>query len=528
MNRLPVLLASVLLSLTACNASDKKTEDESTSSSSETPTPGNTPGTPPNGTQGGTMEKVAIVGALGIGFEDQHVDTSRAFPMGSSGAGGSQVSGSVSAPVTGGALALEIPQGNGATGLTEGEQTANSREWVVALIDSTKTEKIDQIVGFLGLDSGGDSMMKLPLGDASISELDFGSVSLSGADAVSSTKLDDHAKSFGLELAMLKEIANTDNIARGLKNVYANTSSDGLVYYQIQPFFIYKGNADETLNKFSTAAHIKYAPTGGDNSDFGYGFYFNVVDPATATFNNICTTDTDPLRKVLKFVPPSDLVKNSSTYNATNPLTNSGLSKTSNGGNVTCSGGEFYMSGSPGQSNYGFNFGGGGYKGAILPGIWKLLIDDKQVAAYDLAAYSPVGSDGKPIVYIPAMKLTINAENKIDKAEVKFMYWDKSTSTYTEITDFKVFNSAVTKLNLSLSDNSGINAGCSGNQISKMIQLNNPIGNVFTVSDFTDGKWRAPGDLSTTEKTATGITVSYDIAGVSVSFDFRPGSDGCN
>jgi hypothetical protein len=514
-----LILMSVLMGTSSCSPDAKDSKANSTSVETS-PTTSTAP------SSGGDGDRnVTVVGTLAVGFDDASIDTVRAFPAVQSGGNGSQVKNSISSPVVAGTLAIEIPQGGG-TNLQEG--AANGGDWAVALIDSTKAEKIDQIVGFLGIDSNGDSLMKLPINNINSAQLDFGSVSLSGSDAISSTKLEDEAKNFDLELEMLKEIASTDNLIQGLKNTYANTSADGSVFYSIQPFFIYKGNADQTINKFSAPTNIKYAPSGGDNADFGYGFYFKVKDPATATFDNICATDNDPKHKTLKFVPPSDLEKNSTTYNASNPLTNRGLTKTSGSGNVTCSFGEFYMSGTPGQQEYGFNFGGGGYAGAILPGIWKMYINDTQVAAYDLSAYSPVSSSGKPIVYIPALKLTVNPDNKIDKAEIKFYFWDKTTSEYKEVVDLNLFQSAVSKLAVTFNDNSGINAGCSGSQISEMAMLNSPTGNVFEYSSFKDGKWRAPGDLSTNEKTATGVTVSYDMAGVSISFDFRPTSDGCN
>jgi hypothetical protein len=468
---------------------------------------------------------VSIVGQLALGFETLNVDTSMAVPLGIT--GGQPLTGAVVSPITAGQVALEIPTGAGLS-LQQNNQQNNqqsSNDWAVALIDSSKTEKIEQIVGFLGLDSGADSMMNLPIGDVKGNGLDFGDISLSEGSAISSTSITDQADKFAVEVEMLNEIASTDNVTRGLKNIIANTSADGSVFYQVTPFFIYRSLMDTAKNQFSDLSTMKFAPTGaGDRSDFTYGFYFKAQDPARATFDQICNG-----QRTIAFAPPADLVKNSVTYNAANPLTSTGVVKTVNGNQVQCAVGEFYMSGSMGQASFGFNFGGGGYDGAVLPGYWRMKVDTQEVAVFDLGAYSPVGSDGKPLVYVPSVNITVDpSTNKIDKIEVKFYYWDRNTAVFKEVSDFSVFDRTVSKLKLAIIDNDGINNGCSGNRIEELINLPKPsTGSTFSVSQFGSGKWRYSGDVSGTEKVANDIGVSYEIAGMAVTFTLLASDDGC-
>ncbi len=405
--KIRVSLVSVVIALSACKPGDPK-KDESTTNAGGTAgdDSGKTEGEDKTDTDTGSKtdtdtdtddglggNKIAIVGTVGISFGTADLSAA-AFPVSRDGVRDADLGQAISAPIQAGKVALGIPTGNQAASLFEGEgecgndcspggQGGNG-DWLVAIVDKSK-EPIKQIVGVLGLDAGGgDSMIKLPVGKVTGKELDFGDVTLTD-DVVSSTgTLSEAAKSIDLQLGMLKEIASTDNVLAGFKNVFAN-SRDGKTY-AIKPFFIYKGVQTNTVGQFTNPADIKGKPdNAGQNGDFGYGFYFDVNDPMTAKFDDICPPNgSDPIT-LLSFVPPSDLEKNSVTYNEANPLTNASPIVTMQGSNRECSANEFYANGAPHQDDYSFNFGGGGYTGSILPGIWRLyarvLIELNQLEA---------------------------------------------------------------------------------------------------------------------------------------------------
>jgi hypothetical protein len=367
----------------------------------------------------------------------------------------------------------------------------------------------------------------LPVDNIKSDALDFGEVTLDADQATSSTDIADNAGSFDIELGMLKEIASTDNMTQGLKNTYANTSADGKTYYAIKPFFIYRGSSDAAENKFSTPEGIKFTSESGSATDPGYGFYFNMHDPANATFDQVCSPAADPKHKTLSFIPPSDLKKNSAIYNATNPLTNGDPTPKSEGdGTISCSSGEFYARGTAGAEQVGFNFGGGGYSGAILPGLWKMEIEDKQVAAFDLSAYSPVDKKGLPLNYVPSLKLTTK-DRKITKMEIKFYYYDKSAAQFREVEDLGIFRRSATKLGVNIDGFSPTTGSCTGDSFSITKNLETVDGNTYSLTDFNGGDVYMPGQSLGSERVTNGLAIHYDLAGVVIHFEFRPTVDKC-
>lgn len=602
---LALLPAMAACTQTASNATKATTRSSQTTESSGTDTseqaagesqqPGegsNGSGSPTNprgsGSENPTLAPhIAVVGTLAFQPEGSAIDTAMAFPLGSNAM--QQVTKAIAAPIAAGTIALEIPQdsgggqsaglalndsnnqgcgGGGGSGIglqdagnnagNNSECSTASGDWVVALIDSTKASKLEQIVGFLGLSAGADSMIKLPIANATGEKLDFGQVAVGDGNATSSTSLTDEGKKFELQLAMLNEIASTDDVTKGLKNLYANTSADGKTYYQIEPFFLYRNvlvdspafNYDAAKNVYLAPDGVNFAPaavpTGQDCApsagleEPGYGFYFKAHDPAHATFDDICSGV-----KNLALTAPGVLCKRNLGGVAPDYLTSFGHAVYShpavNTSNPDCvppgSQTDFYMRGAWGDSNLGFNFGGGGYSGAILPGVWTLKVDGTQVAEFDVSSYSPVDlSTRKPLVYVPATKVSVGGDGKITKVEVKWYFWNRdkrdgqgaSTPGYDEVTDLTVFKRAVSKLSVYLGDNSGSTAGCVGNAVEEYDNLQPTSGNTYEVTNFQHGPWGFFGDSSQAGLTATGMTVRYDIAGMSINFEYKAKHDGCN
>ncbi len=581
MRKYPVCVLVALTSFIACNkGADTKKDPSATAGASQLPTPGdNTDGSGDKKDDGTSSDKgtdtnsntntntgtnqgttVAVVGTVALS-NSAEVDQAIAFPLSSN--AGQQVVSAIKSPVSAGTVALDIPQGGGNLALNGGNfgngggPETSSGDWVVALVDSTKTNKLDQIVGFLGLDTGDDSMMKLPIGNTKASSIDFGSIAIQDGNAVSSTTLADEASKFDIQLKMLNEIASTDNVTKSLKNVYANTSADGKTFYQIIPFFVYRDvlmdspsfNYDAAKNVFLMPTAFNFmpaavpsgqdcAPSAGDDEP-GYGFYFKAADPAHATFDSICSGT-----KNLALVPPAVLCKRGQGAVAADYLTSFGhvayTHPATNSAEHECvpqaSQTDFYMRGSSGQEGFGFNFGGAGYSGAILPGVWKMNVDSTEVAQFDVSSFSPVDlTDHHPLVYVPAMKVTVDGSNKITKVEAKFYFWNAAkTDTsgmpapgYDEVTDFTVFNKSVSKIGIAIGDTSGSSAGCAGNAINENGFMTLGTGNTYQYATFQNGPWSFFGDSSQAGTIPTGITIKYEISGMSINFEYRPAHSGC-
>ncbi len=172
-------------------------------------------------------------------------------------------------------------------------------------------------------------------------ELDLGTVATgaTGSDATGPSSLAKNSEKFDLSQSVLEETAKVDSIVRHAKNLYANTTKEG-IYWQANPFYVIKGVAVAAMSAFSDPAALT-------NGCFGVGFASN--DPRS-NFAKMCKPLSDPEHLSVQVTPPDTVAQGSFVYSPTAPMTNAAVSGTVLlSGYQQCGGELFYASNSGNQ-----------------------------------------------------------------------------------------------------------------------------------------------------------------------------------
>ena len=78
---------------------------------------------------------------------------------------------------------------------------------------------------------------------------------------------------------------------------------------------------------------------------------------------------------------------------------------------------------------------GSSFAGSSPEGLWRMKVDDVEIGRWDLAAAAPYDKDGKPVIYVPAIKINTNTEGIATGFEAKFYFFDKPNNKYREVVD---------------------------------------------------------------------------------------------
>jgi hypothetical protein len=417
----------------------------------------------------------------------------------------------------------------GADGKFTASVSSRSGDVLLVAMDSTASTRLDGIRGVLSLQDDSGSLMKIPAAEGTGS-VDMGTLSpdSTGKEFKSEKKTDDVKSSFSLDVSKIKEIARTDDSARGLINVIANIQDNG-DYIFAKPYMVFKSNIQKIKNVSSASTDLTYN---------GYGLYF-IAQWAGLTMESLCGGASASNK--LALLPPSgttlklckendssqcrtyDQVTNGNTK-AVESEGNSRSSCTSDmtGQSIAANDGNFYTSNdsstSGGARPLNFNWGGGGYDGQLASGVWTLKLNDNVVGRYDLAAANPLNANSKATVYVPSVKAVLDSSNKVTRIEVQWSLWNSSTSSYELVSSLETFNRVVRDAGAEIADYSG---GCSSK--SKFDQLTTS-GTTMSldVSSFGAAFPSSTYSGSGSSCDAESIAVSYSMNGVTYRFDFRP------
>jgi hypothetical protein len=170
----------------------------------------------------------------------------------------------------------------------------------------------------------------------------------------------------------------------------------------------------------------------------------------------------------------------------------------------------------------GFNWGGGGYDGAMPAGTWVLSLNGSEVGRYDLKSADPVNAAGKIVIYVPSVKAVVDSNNKVTTIEVEWYLWNSATSSYEKVTDTTAFARNVKDGGVEMGDYTG---GCSQKVVFTAFQ--NVSSFPMSVDYSARGAAFPPTNNTQTPNAenvceAESIAVGYSMNGVSYRFDFRP------
>jgi hypothetical protein len=380
---------------------------------------------------------------------------------------------------------------------------SDDQNWVYLLLDTTAAQRRDQVVGYVSLDDGGNTLIQFPSG-AVTADVDCGTLTQSGDEAVSSTGLADNAGSFSMDMDSLREIAKRDNILKAARNNYVNYDPATGIAYMLIPRFNWTGAR-------STVKNRAFVP-GVDSITYeGYYPQFSSTDDAI-TLASLVSGAT-----VLDLYPPVavDVAGAVKTYGPTVPMTSAGADYTSgygpsDGKDIKISASEFFAinfkvdTGETRADSFAFwpVESGSGLSLSLTDnydGYWTLKKNGTAIGWFDLSVASPTDGAGHCVLYTPSVKVTTDGSGYVTKVDVQFYSYDV-TNGYQLVTDVAGMNSIVGQYML------GLMSGTTEEY--KYTSALDSGGMVFSFSDFSHDFPFA----------TTGIQISYTVAGVNVNY----------
>lgn len=323
-----------------------------------------------------------------------------------------------------------------------------SKNWVLLMINSS-LPRTEQIVSFAALGDtvpGSETMILLPGTDAT-SDIDMGTLdkSSTGDEGVQTDSMTANESSFSLNITQLRQIAQSDNLLKTIKNIYINYDPDTGKFYSLLLVFNWKGDSDDCKNKFSDPAAYTFN---------GYAPLINSRNDNTFTYSEVKSKDY-----YVTIRPPAQVTgSDEHTYDF---ITSEGctLIDEDRGSNGRC----LYSNNPP----FAFSIDGNGWLQIAAGGIsftnivadlWylqKTLTDHTytNVAAFDIGVCSPINATSKkPFVYLPSLKINVDADDNVTSLEIKWYIYNEADGHYDEVTDISGFTNLMEWVGLSFND----------------------------------------------------------------------------
>jgi hypothetical protein len=346
---------------------------------------------------------------------------------------------------------------------------SNSKDYVVVLVNSEATgatsveSRLNQIVGFAGFNASDRELIRMPVSAAVDRSVSLGTVTVDAAgSAISNRTLDDVTTEFSSGKSALTEYSRTNDVLKSIKNAYANNNSG--VYYSFNPTFMFRALQSEVTDAdFSNPASSRYT---------GYLVFINTNDPGLL-FDKVCDRTTS-----VELIPPASI----STVGNTTPVTQLDNATAMTSQSSTTCGGE----------------------------------NCTLKAAFDLATVSPVdATTGKPVVYIPVVRVTRDGGNLVTKVEMRLKAYNATTGTWEDPADLTTLRAVVTNPNISLTDYSGSRRSYPSTY-SNGLQFDD---NGIVTLNVTGENWSLAGQGG--ENEADSVDISWQISGTSYRMEIR-------
>ncbi len=308
----------------------------------------------------------------------------------------------------------------------------SKKNWVAILLDSTKADKKDQVVGYVTMTSGSAGLTGMPLGNAS-GNIDLGELTKnSTTDETSSSKTTtDNAAALSLSVDQLSKMAVSDDSVKTVKNAYRNF--DGTTFFAVKPFYVWSWDSaatsiTDTYSNVETLVASKFK---------GYLFYMN-SNSSAINYSGICAQTT-----AMTLTPPSTVsnVSGGGSWTTSSPLTSATGTKSTSSN--SCGAGNLYLrDDTASYGSYQFNFsasssGTNEYLAPPVPsGDWSLKVGSTEVGKFEGNIGTIfVGNDTtKPIVFLPSIKVN-KSGNNVGSVELKWYMRNSTTGAMEAVTD---------------------------------------------------------------------------------------------
>jgi len=381
--------------------------------------------------------------------------------------------------------------------------TSISDNWVLLLLDSTQEYKKQQVLGYVTMGAGNDSLIKLPVNEASGDEIDLGTLDTDdpNGDEVKSSNTDDqNADQFSFTVDQLKKIAKTDDMLKFVKNLYINYNETSGEYYTVLPGFTFRDSQAELIKDDFP-----------DPGDIAGGLYFTTLGSIQFKTNSSAFVEIND-NDVISLTPPGPVrmedYNDSTNYEEYN---NGEEIPTNEHSAPALEDGVF-------QVTFSYFSVQDGYPA----GIWKLNKNGEEYAYFDISSTYPVEEVDNirfPKIYVPVLK--VNLENNIIKSiQIKWYVYDETQNPpYSEVLgdDPAIQNSILNN------DGEGITITIWSNKDSdksdEYIRLLGPEDTVV----FPTGEWNYNWEWEAQDPNAArGISIGYIMNGMSYTFNWIP------
>lgn len=331
-------------------------------------------------------------------------------------------------------------------------------DWLIVTVDTTSSpvRVVSQVR--LGPEGGYGDLFALPISGFKTGEnaLDLGTIGSDGEAATTTAVMESKTT---LSSDSLKTLARADDIMQALKDIVRNCDVSTSKCYSARQSFAFKGEYAALASGYARA--VNYS---------GYQLYFDLNDYYDTTdFDAVCAGTL-----VYTLTPPGDVTVAGTTYNSTNPMSTGDSSATPEArgsDEMVCSKNGTFLSkrkNSGGewaswQLQYITGDSATELTADMPAGDWVLKRDGSAIASFEFRAANPIDADGKPIVFVPAVRLlnntgnTVSAGEKIQTVAVKWYRWDSASADYVEISgaDLALLDDLAESFDLGMADFNG-------------------------------------------------------------------------
>jgi hypothetical protein len=328
-----------------------------------------------------------------------------------------------------------------------GVETPN--DWMLLMLNSKAATRYDQVVGFIALKELDESMIKFPMARLKKDSLNMGKLTQKGNEAVADTNVNYDTTTFSLTLTQLREMAKTGRTLKMIKNSYGNYNSDKSKSIDIRPTYTLGVlHLEDALNK-------EVGPeTYFDTAKFTLGLQLFSQDVQTFNYdqliNRTSTIDLYPPGQAYlqNFIAGKSYVAPINQCYSTDSSINPMIVVDTLGHTARTM--PYFRAPSAGDDHFSIMFVS--LKGVSPSGTWVLKKDKTTILSqFDLGLGCPVDTTtGKPIIYVPSVNVTVNADTTIQQIQVKWYYWDNTVKQYVQATDQSLIKNNISYLALQI------------------------------------------------------------------------------
>lgn len=309
--------------------------------------------------------------------------------------------------------------------------------YLLILVD-TSLPKHEQILGYVALSDVEESLISLPVGNAS-GDIDAGELTLDGDEAVSERDLESYTAEFGMTLSELQERARSDDVLKRVKNLYANDHESR--WWETDVHFAW----NDTL----AMAHNRNTDPNSYTFD-GYGVLLWARNyESELPFWDIVEGNIDVAIHPPKNESGIEEIALSDGSTITGPFANDAIDPNNVEERIVKGETRYYAGDDDfgvAKDGFGVSLSGGGMAFGLpmSQGYWTVTRNGSEIAWFDVAVGSPLDSEGNPTVPIPSFGFTTDGSGRVTGFAVdKWYSYDRSSGSYVQVRDMTLIDEAI-------------------------------------------------------------------------------------